>query len=143
MSDAIFNQIAGGMIALNDSLREAFLPSGARLFLIKPETNSGIRWTLVKELTTGWFIEFSEYRGLFKLLYATLDPGFTDELAQASFIAYGVPNDAFQVEVFSIDPERRDIVPPVGTSPFWKVYVAKEEAKRYTVRVLSPPSEAP
>lgn len=134
MSDQIFNQIAGGLISLHDSLRAAFLPTGSRLFLLKAAANSGVRWAVVKELTGGWFIEFSEYRGQFKLLYATLHTAaFADEIAQTTFIAYGAPDQQQELEVFSIDPERRDIIPPTGTNPLWKVYVDKEPTKRFQI----------
>ena len=121
------------MQQLNDSLRAAFLPSGVRCFLIKSAPNSGTKWIVVKELTSGWFIEFSEYRVLFKLLYATLDEAFSDEIAQTTFVAYGVPDADNQMEVFAIDPERRDVIPPTGSTPFWKIYVDKEPKKRFLI----------
>ena len=132
MSNAIFNQIAGGLITLNDSLRAAFLPDGVKCFLIKRAEFSGTRWTVVKELNGGWFIEFNEYRGQFKLLYATRSAGFSDEIAQTSFIACGVPNANGEMDVFSIDPERRDIIPPTGTNAQWKIYVDKAVGERFT-----------
>src|SRR5687767_824183 len=98
MSNIIFNQIAGGMLELNSALTSAFLPSGARCFLLKRGLNSG-KLVVVKELTSGWFMEFSEYRGQFKLLYATLDPLFSNEIAQTAFIGYGVPDADNQIEV--------------------------------------------
>lgn len=133
MSNAIFNQIAGGLITLNDSLRAAFLPDDSACFLIKRAEFSGTRWTVVKELTRGWFIEFSEYRGQFKLLYATLDADFTDEIAQTSFIAYGAPGADGEIDVFSIDPDKRDIIPPTGTNSQWKIYVDKAPLERFLI----------
>lgn len=120
------------MIQLNDSLRRAFLPTGSRCFLLKRVQSSGTRFIVVQELTSGWFIEFNEYRGQFKLLYATLDTAAGDKIAQTSFIAYGVPDADDQLEVFSIDPSRRDVIPPVGTNSQWKVYVDKTN-ERFTL----------
>lgn len=135
MSDIIFNQIAGGLITLNDSLRAAFQPNGVRCFLIKDGRGSGEgkRWTIVKELTGGWLIEFSEYRGQFKLLYATLDAGFNDEIAQSSYLAYGVPNNSGDIDVFFRDPERCDTIPPTGANAQWKVYYERSPEARFIV----------
>ncbi len=133
MSDLIFKQIAGGLITLNDSLRAAFLPTGSRCFLLKRAEFSGTRWTVVKELTNGWFVEFSEFRGQFKLLYATASPGFADEIAQTSFIACGVPNLSNELDVFSIEPSRRDVISPVGSNAQWKVYVDRAPLERFVL----------
>ena len=87
----------------------------------------------MKELTGGWFIEFSEYRGQFKLLYAGADANFSDEIAQVSYIACGVPDGSGEIEVFSINPDKRDVIPPTGTNPLWKVYVDKAPAERFLI----------
>lgn len=121
------------MATLNTALTAAFLGSGARCFLIKRAADSGTRWTVVKELTAGWFVDFSEFRQQFKLLYATDEATFVDEIAQTSFVAYGTPDGSNRLEVFSIDPERRDIIPPTGTNPFWKIYVDKVPSTRFTI----------
>lgn len=120
------------MAELNSALVAAFLPSGSRCFLLKRGINSG-SLSSVAELTSGWFVEFSEYRGQFKLLYATTDPQFADTIAQTSFIAYGVPDSDNEMDVFQIDDAQRDIVPPAGTNPNWKVYVGKVPNERFTI----------
>lgn len=132
MSDQIFNQIAGGMSELNSALTSAFLPTGSRCFLLKRSLNSG-KFTIVSELVSGWFLEFSEYRGQFKLLMATSDNSFADLISQTSFIGYGVPDLDSQIEVFQIMEANRDIIPPVGTNPNWKVYCEKLPNERFTI----------
>lgn len=133
MADQILAQFTTGMATLNNALRQAFLPTGSRLFLLSQAADSGLKWTVIAELTSGWIVEFSEYRQQFKLLYAATDSGFADLIVKTSFIAYGVPDADSALEVFSIDPERRDIIPPTGTNAQWKVYVDKVPAKRFLV----------
>lgn len=133
MSDVILQQFNTGLTTLNNALRAAFMPDGVRCFLLSSAENSGKKFEVVKELENGWLIEFSEYRQQFRLLYSTNDEDFADEIAQTSFIAYGVPDADGEIEVFSIDPEKRDVIPPTGTNPQWKVYVDKLPNRRFLV----------
>jgi len=120
------------MQTLNNALRSAFLPTGSRCFLLKPGKHTGLKYESF-ELVSGWNIEFSEYRQQFKLLYATNDPAFNDEIFTSSFIAYGVADADGEIEVFSIHPDKKDIVPPTGTNSQWKVYVDKVPKQRFLI----------
>lgn len=131
MSNFIRNQKIQGMRLKNTALTAAFEDDAARCFLLKRSTDSS-KLTAVEELTEGWQTRFNEYRGQMALSVATLDAGFADLIAQASFFAYGVPDADGDLEVFSIDPDRRDVIAPNGTSPFWKVYGTKAPEERFT-----------
>lgn len=117
-----------------DALREIFFDEAARCYLIKRGEHTE-KLTVVKELIGGWYIEWSEYRGMMKFSYATLDASFADEIAQASFVAYGVPDESGTLDVYAIDPERRDVVSPSGDEPFWKAYLSRDAKERFTVPV--------
>ena len=99
----------------------------------------------MRELTSGWYVEFSEYRNQFKLLAATLDPEFSDAIAAASYLAYGVPDAAGEIEVYHRDPERCDIIPPTGANAQWKVYYEKAAGMSFQTidRVAEPPVPLP
>lgn len=133
MSNAIFQQFTTGMATLNNALRSAFMPDGVRCFLLVRSKDSGKKYEVVKELTSGWNIEFSEYRQQFKLLYSTSDATFSDEIYISSWIAYGVPDSDGEIEIFSIHPDKKDIIPPTGTNSQWKVYVDKVPGERFKV----------
>jgi hypothetical protein len=45
-------------------------------------------------------------------------------MSQTSYVAYGVENDG-KLDLYSIDPDRRDVVPPNGSSVYWKVFATK------------------
>lgn len=120
------------MTTLNDALRLAFLPNGSRCFLLKRGKDSGKKFESF-ELVSGWMVEFSEFRTQFKLLYSTNDAAFNDEIYTSSFIAYGVPDADGEIEMFSINPDKRDIIPPTGTNSQWKVYVDKSPGERFKV----------
>lgn len=128
----IENDIISAMGSAQDALREVFLPATTRCFLLKRKPHSE-NFVAVLELTSGWFIKWNEYRGQLVLMIASTISGIADSIAQTSFFAYGVPDSQSQLEVFGIDPDRRDVVSPVGNSPFWKLYGAKDARERYTL----------
>lgn len=132
MSDAIFDTKAAGLAQKNDALRAALGRDGERMFLLKREGQTK-RFTPIAEVTAGWQVKFNEFRGQMVFRVATTDATFADDIAQASYIGYGVPDGSSQIEVFSIDPDRRDVVAPAGSSVYWKVYAAKEPKERFTV----------
>jgi hypothetical protein len=117
-----------------DALREVFFDEASRCFLIKEGENSS-SFVAVRELASGWYTEWSEYRGMMKFLYATIEAAFANEIAQTSFIAYGTPDDENKLDVYAIDPERRDVVSPSGDEPFWKVYLTRDAKERFTIPV--------
>jgi hypothetical protein len=113
-----------------DKMRKVFVGPTSRCFLLKRagQTSS---FAKVGEVASGWFYKFDEYRGQVKLAIATTSDDFSDLMAQTSYVAMGVPAGDGSFDVYSIDPSRRDIVPPDGTSPFWKVFITKEPIERY------------
>jgi len=129
---ALVDTIARVQAKGNDIQRRLLMAPGNRCFLLKRgvETKD---FAVVKELTTGWKLRFSEFRGQPVLDYADTGTGFADEIAQASFIACGVPDGDDKIDVFSIDPERRDVVPPTVTNIFWKVYMVRMPEERFEI----------
>ncbi len=122
----------GGMRLKNTAITNAFERDGVKLFLLKRSPDSQ-ELTTIQELTEGWQMKFNTYRGQMLLTYATVETEFADIIAQTTFVAYGVPDMDNQIEVFSIDPDRRDVIAPNGGSPFWKVFVTKEPTERFTI----------
>lgn len=135
MSTAIFEAKAGGMAIKNDALRDAFYIDGTRLFLLKKEGQTQ-RFTLVAEITTGWYCKWNEFRERMTFRLASTSSGLADQIAQTSYIGYGVPNASEQVDVFSISFEQRDRVPPNASSVYWKLYGVRQKELRYTVSTL-------
>lgn len=95
----------------------------ARLFLIKRGVEQK-RFVLVREITEQWSIRWSEWRGEVVVLVGAADTTFPDEIISSSFVAYGEgrgeDNDTF--DVFQLNPERKEVIPPVPKTPFWKAY---------------------
>jgi hypothetical protein len=115
-----------------DALREVFFDEATRCFLLKENKNSG-NLISVTELTGGWYIEWREYRDQSQLSYATLETAFADQIGQTSSVGYGIPDAENTLDVYLIDPERRDVVSPSGEEPFWKVYVRLDATRRFTI----------
>lgn len=113
-----------------DQARRRFVGDDARCFLLK-RAGQRSSFVVVSEITSGWFYQFSEFRGQMKLTVATSDPQMSDQMAQTSYIALGRPAADGSIDLYSINPEGQDVVPPDGTSPFWKVYLTKETSERY------------
>jgi hypothetical protein len=132
MSTAIFQQISQGMAQLNDGLRGAFDRDGVRCFLLKKEGQTQ-RYVVVQELTSGYYVRFSEYRQQMQFRIANDDSGITDAIAQSSAIGYGVPNGDGKIDIYPVSPELRDRVPPNGSSPFWKLYGDRKAEIRFTI----------
>lgn len=124
--------IVDGHIELFDELREALLIDDYKIFLLSRDGQSE-KFSVVKELTKGWYIEFDKYRGQMLVSYATLENNFGDEISQASFVAYGAADADGDFDVYSINPDRRDVVSPDGENPFWKMFVTREPTMRFRV----------
>ena len=91
-------------------------------------------FSIVKELLCDVFLTHGEFRGEFILRVATTDDDFLDEFAQTSFIAHGTPSDEDSIEIFAINPESRDAIAPVGTSPLWKAFMLNRlKNERFTI----------
>lgn len=130
MSDVIANQIQEAMGFTLSAINQTFSPNGTRLFLLK-RSGETIKFTVITELTSGFWAKWSEYRGQMRFRYAgTAD--VNDEFATATHLGYGVAVDG-QLEVYEIDPESRDFSPPDGASPFRSYYAVKVRNERFTI----------
>lgn len=116
----------------NDIHRRLLMSSEAVCYLLKRKGETGTKWTVVQQITSGWDVKYNDYRAQMVLSIATSTANFEDLMAQTSYIAYGIPASG-SVDVYSIDPDRRDVVPPTGESPFWKVYVTRDGKERFTI----------
>jgi hypothetical protein len=115
-----------------DALRKALLPVNSRLFLLKRTTDKS-KLISLGEIDSAWYSKFNTFRGQMLISIGTLDDSFADLIAQASFIGYGVPNADLEIDVYSIEPDRRDVVPPDGGSPFWKIFVTRDAKERFII----------
>lgn len=92
-------------------LRRTFFPKVATCYLLK--IDGGMRaFAPELELTNGWYLEYSKFRGRFELYYASSDPEFARRLSLSSHVAVSG-------EVYTID--RSESVPPQGEEPFWRI----------------------
>lgn len=110
---------------------------GFRIFLLERgiETKG---FSEIVELTEGFTFEYDGYRQLMVLEYATLDPDFDDQIARCSYIAAGVPDGDDQVDIYEIDPSRRDVVPPTTDDPSWKIFLLRIPHERYEIPPSAP-----
>ncbi len=111
----------------NDIQRRLLMAEGSRCFLLKRAGETS-KFKSVAELTSGWVIEFNEYRAQFTLYYADTLGTFKDLIGQTSFIAFG---EGASLAVYSIDPDRRDVIEPTVENAMWKVYVTRVATERY------------
>jgi hypothetical protein len=120
----------------NDALRAAFAKDGTRAFMLKRGGQTS-QFAVVSELTAGWYAKFNTYRGQMVFKVATTSDAMDDLMSQTSYIAYGVPveaeTDVFKLDVYSIAPDRVDVVPPNGSSVYWKVFATKVANERFTI----------
>lgn len=112
-------------------IAEEFDPSN-RLFLLKRSGETNV-FTIVKELECGALAEHDLQRGQLRITISSADSGLTDEVAQTSFIAYGKPDSTDALEVYGIEPDRRDITGPAGLSPIWTMFATKIANERFTI----------
>ena len=109
------------------------LRSGSQVCYLIKRSGQTKRFSVVLELTTGWFASWDKFREAMALRVATSDASFADKLAQSSFVAYGTPDADDAIDVYEISPDKRDKVPPTETSPCWKVFVTRDDKERFTV----------
>ena len=103
-----------------------------RAFLIKRQGQTK-RFSVVLELTTGWFVSWDRFREAFGLRAAAADASFADKLAQSSYLAYGTPDADGEIDVYALSEDKRDKVPPTETNPAWKIFVERDEKERFAV----------
>lgn len=136
MSDAIVNIKTNGLGLKNDALRGAFSRDGIRCFLLK-KSGQTQKYIAVTELTSGYRIKFNDNRaesGLFR--HATRTAGFRDLWAETHAVAYGVPNDDDEIEVYSFVPNEKDSIDPDGSSVYWSGRIVREPTERYTIPAI-------
>jgi hypothetical protein len=112
-------------------VRDLF-PDDVRIFLLK-RAGQTERLTVVREVTEAWFVNYNNYREQMQFEIATNDADMPNDAAQTSYIGYGVPNDANQVDLYAIQDASRDKVPPVGPSATWKFFGLRQPEKRFTI----------
>lgn len=113
-------------------VKRRLLFAGERLLFLKPSGESGTRFTVVLEPTEGWLVTWNEYRGQMTVRYSTNATNFKDLIATVSHVGYGLPVGG-KIDLYSIDPDRRDVVPPSANNSDWKVYVTRDAKSRYTL----------
>ena len=113
-----------------DDMREDLLPENSRLFFLKRGQDKG-SLEPVREIINGWLPEFDKFRGQMLINLAIGDVNFADDLSRTSFVGYGVPNASNELDVFDINPDRRDVVSPTPAEPIWKIFVTRKPEERF------------
>jgi len=131
MSDLVYEQISDGMSQLNNALRGAFSRDGVRFFLLGQSGQTG-KYALVEELTTDFFVEWSEWRQAMFFAVTRTEPEFINTIAKTTAVGYGVPVDS-KVDLFTVSPDLIDRIPPDGLDAFWKLYGTRKAHDRYTI----------
>lgn len=116
----------------NDIRKKLNLRGTERCILLEGGLESG-RLRPVIELESGWFTYFHDYRAQMVLKYSTTSTEFANQIARSSFVAYGTPNSQGFIDVYMIDPEQRDVIPPSTQNAFWKVYMTRVAKRRYQI----------
>lgn len=122
-------------IEKHNELREVYSPGNVICYLLKREGQSK-RFTVIAEIDSGYFSKWNNYREQTQFMFATLDEGFGNLMAQTSFIAFGTPDPSGELSVYAVSDDMRDKVEPDGTSPFWKVYGMRNSKERFNVNVF-------
>lgn len=102
-----------------------------RMFLLKKATESS-RLTPIAEIVNGHRGSYSDYRQQQRFEIAQDSTGLSDAIAQTSHVAYGNVVSG-EMDVYEIEPDRRDVVPPDGNQPSWKIYGTRAPQLRFTV----------
>jgi hypothetical protein len=90
-------------------------------------------FSVVHECPNGYRFEYNGFRMLMVFYYATLLPDIGDLIARSTFMAIGVPNVDGLIDVYEIDPTRRDVVPPDADDPNWKLFLMRKPTERFTL----------
>lgn len=135
MSDEVFSLKAQAFAAKQDALRDIFGLDGNRVFLLKRDGQSGTKYTSLGELTSGVRIQFDNNRaesGLFRYAVADID-SFRDTWAETSHVAYGVPNDDDEIEVYAFADGEKDRIDPDVSSVYFAGRIVRQPKERYTI----------
>lgn len=122
----------------NDVKRRLLLPPGYRIFFLK-RSGETKRFTVVLEVAVGdgATTKYSDWRQQLVLTVNTLDEDFAAKAAQTSYwacgVGYGDDNDTF--DVYVVDPQRRDVVPPTANNAAWKFFLTREPRESFVLEV--------
>jgi hypothetical protein len=118
----------------NDVKRRLLLPPGFRIFFLKRGGETK-KFTVIREVTKGANIKYSDWRQQFALNVATLDDTFADDAAQTSYwaagVGYGTDNKTF--DIYTVDPQRRDVVPPTANNAAWKFFLTRDPRESFVL----------
>ena len=104
---------------------------GGRIFLLK-HTPDKSAFTVIIEITSGWFVAYNKYREQTGFQFATTEASFADYFAAHSHVGYGVPNSDDEIDVFEIK-EERDKIPPTSSQPSWKCFGVRAGSERFLI----------
>lgn len=108
-----------------------------RCFLLKKATESS-RLIALLEVTRGHRGKYNDFRQAQRVELGLDYEGLSDTIAAASHFAYGAADLSNSFDVFVIDPDRRDVIPPDGDNPSWKIYGVRDAKVRYSLEVVIP-----
>ena len=116
-----------GAATVNDALRGLFFESGTVVEFLKADSSNV--FTAIDTRSTGWWLEYSNFRHNFLLEIAETDTalGLAETMAEATHVRIG--DDIYAII-------RRDVTPPNGTDVTWKIYCDKF-TKRGSYTVLT------
>lgn len=124
MSDAVFDMKASAFAAKNDNLRAAFALDDVRCFLLKRGEHTSV-FSEVVEVTAGYRVK----DGLFT--WADPDLDVRDNWAEATHIAYGVPNSGDEIEIYGLD--EKTTVDPDVSDVYWRAILVNLPNERFEV----------
>lgn len=124
----------------NDIKRRLLLPLGFRIFFLKRGGETK-KFVVIREVTAGATIKYSDWRQQLVLNVCTLDGSFDNDVAQTSYwacgVGYGLDKNIF--DVYAVDPQRRDVVPPTANNAAWKFFLTRNPKESFTLDIPPPP----
>lgn len=130
----LLNSVIRAKAKGNDVKRRLLLPPGFRIFFLK-RAGETKKFSVIREVTVGATIKYSDWRQQFALSVYTLDTSFPDDVAQTSYWAAGVgysTNDK-TFDVYAVDPQRRDVVAPTANNAAWKFFLTREPRESFVL----------
>jgi hypothetical protein len=118
----------------NDVKRRLLLPPGFRIFFLKRGGETK-KFTVIREVTSGANIKYSDWRQQLVLNVCTLDTNFDNDAAQTSYWACGVGYDTGNktFDVYVVDPQRRDVVAPTANNVAWKFFLTRDPRESFVL----------
>lgn len=125
----IFNGIVVGEV--NSILTDIFAPDGIRCFLLR-RAGETQRFSVIREIERGFLGEYDSFRGQMRFSIGSAED-LDDAFAAATDVAYGVPNEDGEMEVYSLGTgDARDIVSPIDGRG-WRAFATKTRHERFTI----------